>query len=343
MSRLLPRRFALALFLAMAGLAARAATAAAESAAPANVIAFGFFGDQDVFQSEAQKAAAIVAARYGHGGAVIVRANVGARRAAMIDDLRAAIDSVGRRPGGADEVLFLILSSHGSRAGIAVKSGAVTETLSPQDVGAMLDAAGIRRRVIIVSACYSGVFAEALASFRTVVITAADPDHTSFGCRSGAAWTYFGQAFFAEALPHARGLWEAFIEARSRIGQRETTERLTPSNPQMAGGADVVARLDGSPPPHGDYYNTLDGAPPARCELKAEPSQEFPDCEVFDGYVGGHFKGAFHLSGKRYIAAGGQCPASFVVGRQLGPNRIAADGAVFTLSPDCRDGARSTQ
>ena len=66
--------------------AAWGAAVAAESGARANVIAFGLFGDQDVFQSEAERAAAIVAARYGHGGAVIVRANFGARRAAMIEE-----------------------------------------------------------------------------------------------------------------------------------------------------------------------------------------------------------------------------------------------------------------
>ena len=215
--------------------AAWGAAVAAESGARANVIAFGLFGDQDVFQSEAERAAAIVAARYGHGGAVIVRANFGARRAAMIEDLRAAIAGVARRPGGADDVLFLILSSHGSPAGLAVKAGEVTETLSPQDVGAMLASAGIGQRVIIVSACYSGVFAETLADSRTVVITAADSRHTSFGCRSGAEWTYFGKAFFADALPRSNGLQQAFAAARSQVGQQEAAERLTPSNPQMAG------------------------------------------------------------------------------------------------------------
>ncbi|MGO8831784.1 MAG: C13 family peptidase, partial [Roseiarcus sp.] len=231
--------------------AAWGAAVAAESGARANVIAFGLFGDQDVFQSEAERAAAIVAARYGHGGAVIVRANFGARRAAMIEDLRAAIAGVARRPGGADDVLFLILSSHGSPAGLAVKAGEVTETLSPQDVGAMLASAGIGQRVIIVSACYSGVFAETLADSRTVVITAADSRHTSFGCRSGAEWTYFGKAFFADALPRSNGLQQAFAAARSQVGQQEAAERLTPSNPQMAGGAAVLARLDGAAAPAG--------------------------------------------------------------------------------------------
>jgi hypothetical protein len=219
-----------------------------EAAAKVNVIAFGFYGDQNVFQSEAQRAAAIVAAKYGRGGMVIVRANIGARRAAMIADLRSAVAEVAARAQGGDDVLFLILTSHGSRAGIAVKSGAATETLSPEEVGAMLDGAGIGRRVIIVSACYSGVFARALANSRTVVITASDSDHASFGCRGGNAWTDFGRAFFAHALPSASGLSEAFATARSLIERQEAASNEKHSNPQMAGGEAVLARLDRAAP-----------------------------------------------------------------------------------------------
>lgn len=336
---------AAALGMTLAALGARDGALAAQSHPRANVIAFGLFGDQDVFKSEAERAAAIVAAKYGHGGAVIVRANAGARRAAMIDDLRAAVAGVARRPGGVDDVLFLILTSHGSPAGLAVKAGAVTETLSPQDIGAMLASAGIGRRVIIVSACYSGVFAEALADSRTVVITAADASHTSFGCRSGAEWTYFGKAFFADALPRATSLQEAFVTARSLVGQEEAAERLTASNPQMAGGAAVLARLDtderGAQPAAGP--SDAPSPAPASCVIKAEPAPKIAGCDVFDGYSGGSLVGAFHLNGPRFVAAGGKCPSDYVAGRQIAINKIAADGAVFTLSPNCRSAAKSTQ
>jgi hypothetical protein len=70
----------------------------------------------------------------------------------------------------------------------------------------MLNASGARYRVIIISACYSGVFARALADRRTLVITAAAPDRPSFGCEDGATWTYFGDAFFNQALRGSRTL-----------------------------------------------------------------------------------------------------------------------------------------
>jgi hypothetical protein len=328
-----------ALVIAFGALAAPREALAAESRVRANVIAFGLYGDQDVFQSEATKAAAIVANRYGHGGAVIVRANIGARRAAMIGDLQAAVASVALRPRGVDDVLILILSSHGSQAGLAVKSGEITETLSPQDLGGMLAASGIHQRLIIVSACYSGVFAEALADANTAVITAADSGHTSFGCRSGAEWTYFGKAFFADALPRAKTLQDAFAAARALIGQEEAAERLTPSNPKMAGGAAVLARLDGLAAPAAGPSD----APAASCEIKAEPSPGIAGCEVFNGYSGGALIGAFHLNGPRFVAAGGRCPSDYLPGRQIGVNKIAAAGAVYTMTADCRRSTRTTQ
>ena len=135
------------------------------------------------------------------------------------------------------DILVLILSSHGSRAGVAVTSwGFYEDTLSPAALRDLLAQAGIRRRVLIVSACYSGVFAEQLADADTLVITAADSRHTSFGCGALDEWTYFGQAFFAEALPISRSFADAFVTARGLIGLREFLEGLTPSHPQMAGG-----------------------------------------------------------------------------------------------------------
>ena len=76
--------------------------------------------------------------------------------------------------------------------------------LTPRDVGKLLEATGARYRVLIVSACYSGIFAKALADAHTLVITAAAADKPSFGCRDGATWTYFGDAFFNKALGQSR-------------------------------------------------------------------------------------------------------------------------------------------
>ena len=113
----------------------------------------------------------------------------------------------------------------------------------------MLRESGARLSVVVISACYSGIFADALAGPDTLVITAADADHASFGCRDGAKWTTFGEAFFSEALTRTKTLPEAFALARSRIAAREQAEGYDPSNPQMAGGAHVLERLRGESDP----------------------------------------------------------------------------------------------
>jgi len=112
----------------------------------------------------------------------------------------------------------------------------------------MLNASGARYRVVIISACYSGVFARALAGPRTLVITAAAPDRPSFGCEDGATWTYFGDAFFNQALRSSRNLAEAYCRARDIVTRRERNEGFEPSRPQIAGGSEVLLLLAGQQP-----------------------------------------------------------------------------------------------
>jgi hypothetical protein len=97
----------------------------------------------------------------------------------------------------------------------------------------------MRYKVVVISACYSGVFVPRLANPDTLIITAADAHHPSFGCRDKARWTYFGDAFFNVALRQARSLKDAFVAARALVTKRERRERLEPSNPQMSGGENV--------------------------------------------------------------------------------------------------------
>ena len=107
----------------------------------------------------------------------------------------------------------------------------------------MLERAGVRYKVVIISACYSGVFIPHLATAETLVITAADANHPSFGCEDRAKWTYFGDAFFNAALRQSATLRDAFTTARSLILRRELRNGFEPSHPQMAGGANVEPLL----------------------------------------------------------------------------------------------------
>ena len=141
-----------------------------------------------------------------------------------------------------EDVLVLALTSHGTPRGVAVLAGRRSGLISPRKLRDMLDASGARYRVVIISACYSGVFARVLANPSTLVITAAATDRPSFGCEDGATWTYFGDAFYNQALRRDARLDAAFGEAKRLVTERERREGFEPSEPQIAGGS-LVLRL----------------------------------------------------------------------------------------------------
>ena len=121
--------------------------------------------------------------------------------------------------------------------------------LSPNDLPAdelrtILDRIGIRWRAIVVSACYSGGFVDALKDERSLVITAARDDRSSFGCAHENDFTYFGRAYFDEHLRTGHSFTKAFEEARDVIARREKEQELTPSLPQIHIGSEIQPKLD---------------------------------------------------------------------------------------------------
>jgi hypothetical protein len=133
-----------------------------------------------------------------------------------------------------DDVLFLALSSHGWKdATISISNAGMSpDTLGARELADMLHESGIRWRVIVVSACYSGSFVKPLADNHTIVITAASKSRPSFGCGADRDLTYFGEAFYRDALPGAASLRAAFDAARLGITAREKAEGQRPSHPQ---------------------------------------------------------------------------------------------------------------
>jgi Peptidase C13 family len=214
----------------------------AKAAPKVTVLAFGLFGAQSVFESEAKGAADIVAHQL-DANEVVVRANTKRRGDVKIASIANTLQSAADHMDRENDLLFLILTSHGSQAGVAVQAGRREETLTPTALAEMLGRTGVKHRIVVISACYSGVFVGPLANDDTLVMTAADADHSSFGCQDKVKWTYFGDAFFNKALRHTADVRSAFATARKLISVRERQEGLVPSNPQIAGGKNVDAVL----------------------------------------------------------------------------------------------------
>jgi hypothetical protein len=142
------------------------------------------------------------------------------------------------------DVLLLLMTSHGQPSGFALRlPSEVVSELTPQQVAAVLDREGIKNRIVIVSACFSGSFVPPLANDNTIVLTAADAKNTSFGCAPERDWTYFGDAFFRQSLRPGRDFQRAFDNARVLIQGWELMDGARPSNPQGHFGPLLVAKL----------------------------------------------------------------------------------------------------
>jgi hypothetical protein len=212
-------------------------------------VGFAGFGEQQVFRKEAELAQRVFGSRYATGNRSLLLVNDIHDRVtyplATFANLRVAVNAIGRRMRPDRDTLVLLLTSHGNdEDGIAITNGKMPEdALSTQDVRKILNESHIRWRVIIVSACYSGIFIPVLKNDSTLIMTAADSRHSSFGCDDTRDLTYFGEALLRDALPRACSLNAAYADMARIIRQRETAEGEIHSNPQMFVGARMQARL----------------------------------------------------------------------------------------------------
>src|SRR5215216_5281774 len=199
-------------------------------------------GRAQTSDATAPRAAAILARYYGRGVPPLVFTNTRSSSKATVANLRVALAKAASHMDRDNDVLFVFLTSHGSDRGVAIKAGRRIGVLTPPQLAGLLRETGARNKVLIISACFSGIFLP-LADPGTLVVTAADATHPSFGCEETATWTYFGRAFFREAIPKADNLRDAFAIARSAVLARELKEGYEPSNPQMSGGERFSTRL----------------------------------------------------------------------------------------------------
>jgi hypothetical protein len=162
---------------------------------------------------------------------------------ATLRNFQAAVHDVGNAMDKESDVLVLFVTSHGDRKGVALQLPNQVIDLTPQDVATAFAREGIKNRVVIVSACFSGIFVPPLQNANTIVLTAADATHTSFGCAPERDWTYFGDAFFRQALQPGTDFQSAFRHARILIEGWELMDHATPSNPQGFFGPALVAKL----------------------------------------------------------------------------------------------------
>jgi len=210
---------------------------------------FASYAAEDVFRKEIEVIAPLMRERFDAAGRSVLLVNnpdtVMTLPLATKTNLARTLRGIGSRIDREEDVVVLYLTTHGSeRHELAVKFWPLKlDDITPAALKIMLDDAGIKWRVVIVSACYSGGYIEALRNDNTLVMTAADATRTSFGCGSESDFTYFGKAMFDEELRRTHSFAEAFGRARVSIAEREKKMQHESSNPQIAIGAAIAEQL----------------------------------------------------------------------------------------------------
>jgi hypothetical protein len=145
---------------------------------------------------------------------------------ATVTSIRESLNAIAGKMDKQNDILFLYLTSHGSRDHelMLAQNGLELRYLKAAELGKMLAESGIRWKVVVVSACYAGGFIPPLKDERTMVIAAARPDRTSFGCADDNDFTYFGRAFFQKSLPGSVSFSAAFDKAKALVATWENDD-----------------------------------------------------------------------------------------------------------------------
>lgn len=228
-------------------------------------VSFAPYDDEDVFRRESAMVDEVMRTRFDAAGRSLQLVNHPATAQSLPwatrANLRRAIEGAAARMDRDEDILFLHLTSHGARDGqLAARLGPVAlQPVTPQVLAAWLDAAGVRHAIVSISACYSGSWIESLRADGRLVMTAADAEHTSYGCGRRSELTFFGRAMYDEQLRReTRDFAQAHAAAREVIARREQEAGKDDgySNPQIAFGqalraplARLVQRLEGEVAP----------------------------------------------------------------------------------------------
>lgn len=216
-------------------------------------ITFAPYEGEEVFRRESRMVAEVMAKRFdavGRGIQMINhREHLDNMPWASTTNLQRAINGIARTMDRDEDVLFIHLTSHGAQDGELAASfwPLDVDPVMPADLKKWLDAAGIKHRVLSISACYSGSWIAPLANDDTLVMTASDADHTSYGCGKRSELTFFGRAMYDEQIrTQTRDFAAAHAVARKVIDKREKEAGKEDgySNPQIKMGVNIKPYLD---------------------------------------------------------------------------------------------------
>ena len=154
---------------------------------------------------------------------------------ASITHLRKVLLEIGEIIDSDDDVVMVYVTgaSGSDHALTAVNPPLQLASLSPQGLRQLLDAAGIRWRIVVVSTCQAGAWIDALKDDETVVIASSAGDVRGGDCAGGIRPSSFGDAFFGVAMRSNDDLAHAFEAARRQLTEHRAAEPMMSIGPAI--------------------------------------------------------------------------------------------------------------
>jgi hypothetical protein len=154
-----------------------------------------------------------------------------------VPEIATAMQAVASR---ARDGCLIYFTSHGTPTGMII-GDAILGPAQMHDIVA--GSCGSRPTVIVMSACYSGLFVAPLEGPNRIIMTAARPDRTSFGCGELDHYTFFDDCFL-RAMPMADDFPGLGRLVQQCVAEREAQMKATPpSEPQLSVGPGVIFTL----------------------------------------------------------------------------------------------------
>jgi len=163
----------------------------------------------------------------------------------LLSTVQAVLATIEDLKPGPGEGCLVFATMHGVRGqGLYMPRGFGGHYLDPADLDrALVLGCGNAPTVVIMSGCFSGIYAEPpVTRDNRIVLTAAAADRTSFGCGAGNDYTYFDACLLSSLDELGVGMtWQDAISAtRQCVAAREAAMHMVPSNPQSWVGEAVT-------------------------------------------------------------------------------------------------------
>lgn len=205
-------------------------------------------GSQAIFGREAEAVQGLLGRRLGRSAAGVLLSNAAAHHdrqpLANRDNLTAVLTAIGERFDPATDLAVIFLTAHGgpnSALQTDMPNSLALQSIDAWFLAEQLARTPITRRIVIVSACFSGTWLDPLAAPDAIVLTASSATRTSFGCDDRREFTHFGTALLGGGLGQGASWRESFERLQAETQTIETRLRLPPSVPSVSVGTNMEA------------------------------------------------------------------------------------------------------